>query len=135
LYVAYGSVIVAVFTARLGWGDGAGAWNSPEGIAVFFLVAAALGLILLPFLFRLGLVRGIWSFGVVALVLLAVTISLVSNAAAGTKAPSQALVEELAAFVDSRGPALAWPLVVASVMGLVWLSARLSIAGFQRREL
>jgi len=134
LYVAYGSVIVAAFPARLGWGDGAGAWNSPEGIAVFFLVAAALVLILLPFLFRLGLVRGIWSFGVVALVLLAVTISLVSNAAA-TEAPSRALVEELAAFVDNQGAVLAWAAVLASLMVLMWLSVRLSVAGLRRREL
>ncbi len=133
LYVAYGSVIVAAFPARLGWRTGAGAWNSPEGIAVFFLVAAALVLILLPLLFRLGLVRGIWSFGFVALAVMAVAISRVSNA--GAEAPSQALVEELAVFVDDRGAAVAWPLVLASLMGLIWLSARLSIAGFRSREL
>lgn len=136
LYVAYGSAIVAAFPARLGWRNGAGAWNSPEGIAVFFLAAAALVLVLLPFLFRLGLVRGIWSFGFVALALIAVTISLVSgSAAAGAEAPSRALVDALTTFVGDQGAVLAWTLVLASLMGLIWLSARLSIAGFRRREL
>jgi hypothetical protein len=136
LYVAYGSVIVAVFPARLGWGDGAGPWNSAEGIAVFFLVTAALALVLLPFLYGLGLVRGIWGFGFVALAVMAVTISLVSGGAGtGTDAPSRAIVDALAAFVDEQGAVLAWTLVLASLMAITWLSMRLSIAGLRRREL
>lgn len=132
LYVIYGSLVVAVFPARLGWADGAGAWNSAEGIAVFFLVTAALILVLLPFLYWLGLVRGIWGFGFVALAAMAVTISLVSS---GGGAPSRALVDALAALVDNQGAAVAWTSVLASLMVLTWLSARLSIAGFCRREL
>jgi hypothetical protein len=136
LYVAYGSVIVAAFPARLGWSDGAGPWNSAEGIAVFFLVTAALALFLLPFLYGLGLVRGIWGFGLVALAVMAVTIPLVSgNTGTGTAAPSRALVDALAAFVDEQGAVLAWTLVVVALLSLTWLSARLSIAGLRRREL
>ncbi len=136
LYVAYGSVILAVFPDRLGWRDGAGAWNSAEGIAVFFLVTAGLVLVVLPFLFRLGLVRGIWGFGFVALAVMAVTMSLASgNIGAGTEAPSRAIVDALAAFVDEQGAALAWTFVLAALIALTWLSARLSIAGLRRREL
>jgi len=136
LYVAYGSVIVALFPARLGWSDGAGPWNSAEGVAVFFLAVAALVLVLLPFLYGLGLVRGIWGFGFVALAVMAVTISLVSrNAATGTDAPSGAAVDALVALVDERGAVVVWTLVVAALMSLTWLSARLSIAGLRRREL
>jgi hypothetical protein len=136
LYLSWGALFGSILPARLGWREGAATWSSPEGIAVFFLTATALMLLFLPFMYRFGLGRGVWGFVLAAGIGAAVAIPvLTAIAEPGTRAPSQMLGDVLRSVETDLGPALAWTAAFGAMATLTWLSARLSILGYRRRDL
>lgn len=136
LWVAYASILARILPDHLGWPERDGMWTTAEGVATFFVLAVGLAVAFLPFVFGLGLGRGILAFVTAVAVVAAASVGL--GAGIGGRAgtlPSQALREGLASAVAGAGPLLGWLGIFAGLAALAWASMRLSILGYERRDL
>ena len=127
LYVLYGRVLFVFATERLleRW-PGTPGWESVDGLLTFFLTVWLVSVAFLPFHFRWGLGKGSWLF----LVCMA---AMVVGATALVRWIS--LSWTLTAVSEVAGTAVT--LIVALALGAVlgWLSLRVSIRFYDRRDL
>lgn len=136
LWVVYGSILSRVLPDSLPWHEQAGMWTTAEGMAAFFILVVGVVSVFLPLVYSLGLGRGIWAF-LAVLVLAAAGIAAWVAGRSGPSGtlPSQALRETLASAVSSVGPALGWVAVLVGLAAFVGVLMRLSILGYERRDL
>jgi hypothetical protein len=125
LYAVYGRVLLAFATERLldRWSDTSGR-ESAVWTLVFFLIVWLVSTVYLPFYFRWGLARGTWLF-VASLVAAVVGAALLLR--------GRPLSHEWAVW--GGDPAVAAPVGLLVVVALGWLSLRLSVRFYDRRDL
>lgn len=128
LYAVYGSLLLAVGTERLlaRW-PGTPGWGSVEGLATFFATVWLVSVAYLPFYFRAGLAKGTWWFVASATPLIAVVAAVQVLWRSGPGLSPGASV-----VLGETGSAVAL-LAFAAAMG--WLSLRLSVRSYERRDL
>jgi len=136
LWVVYASILSRIFPDRLGWMDHASMWTSAEGVGVFFGLVVGLVVVFLPFVFSFGLGRGMLGFVAAVLVVATAAAGLAAGIAepAGTL-PSEALREALASVISGAGPLFGWLGLFTGLAVLTWASMRVSILGYERRDL
>jgi hypothetical protein len=136
LWVGYASILARVFPDRLGWTEQAFMWTTAEGIGVFFVLAMGLSVVFLPFVFSFGLGRGVSAFVAAVVVVSAAAVGWLVGAVEPAGAlPSQALREGLASVISDVGPVLGWSAVLAVLVAFTWASMRVSVLGYDRRDL
>lgn len=125
LYAAYGRLFLSIATERLRarWPD-APAWESTGGLLTFFLLAWLVSVVYLPFYFRWGLARGTWLFGA-SLAPLVVGAALVLR--------GRPLLHERAVWGGHPAATVLAGLLATAALG--WLSLRLSVRSYDRRDL
>jgi hypothetical protein len=136
VYTFYGRVLIGFGGERLErrW-PGTPGWETPEGVLAFFLVTILLAVAYLPFYFRWGFGKGSWLFVASLPPVAAALAPLVHGTGAEGRLPSEHLRSALAALSGAAHPVatVAAALLGAAVLG--WLSLRLSIAFYARRDL
>lgn len=127
LYAVYGRVLLVFATERLleRW-PGAPGWESGEGLLAFFLTVWLVTIVFLPFHLRWGLGKASWLF----LVCMA---PVVVGAAALVRWLS--LSWTLTAVSEVTGTAVTLILALALGAVLGWLSLRVSVRFYDRRDL
>jgi len=144
LFGLYGEALTSMGRHRLPriWAGRLPGWESWEGYLALFLVLSLVSLTFLPFHFRLGFGRGSVAFLATALptALLSVLAARglgegASSAAAHAPLPSEAIRTALAAQAGQwgAGSTAAASLIAVALLG--FLSVRLSIRFYDRRDL
>jgi ABC-type Na+ efflux pump permease subunit len=127
LYAVYGRVLLGFGGERLlrRWPDTPG-WESAEGLLTFFLTVWLVSVAYLPFYFRWALAKGTGFFaGSVAVVTLCGTIL----------APRLSLPWTLTGFSEGVGSAASVVVALAVAAALGWLSLRLALRSYDRRDI
>jgi hypothetical protein len=126
------------------WGKSAPGWQSWQGVLGFFLVAAVIGLVFLPFHFRFGLGRGGGVFLAASLPLglaLGLAVRLLGGrpGAPGVWPSGSLPSEALQAALSSLATAFGAPATLVLTLGATALigvaSLRLSLRAQERRDL
>lgn len=146
LFLAYTALLRASFSER---SPRLGMILSLKGAAAFLAGALLAGLVFLPFHFRLGFWRGMWWFTGTGFVVLGAGLNVLGRLVAPAAAALSPASPTLGPFASTaRGlRALVWlinrhlgrPVVVAEMVALlallVWLSFRLSVRFYGKRDL
>jgi hypothetical protein len=127
LYALYGRVLFVFATERLleRW-PGAPGWESAGGLLAFFLVVWLVSVAYLPFYFRSGLGKGTWLF-------LASAAPVIVGGAVLVRGLSPAWTQIDVA--EALGTGATVIVALAPAAGLGWLSLRLSVRFYDRRDL
>ena len=127
LYAVYGRVLLVFATERLleRW-PGAPGWASGEGLLAFFLTVWLVSVAYLPFYFRSGLGKGTWLF-------LASAAPVIVGGAVLVRwlSPAWTLID----MAEALGTGVTVIVALAPAAGLGWLSLRLSVRLYDRRDL
>jgi hypothetical protein len=139
LYAAYGHLLLAFGGERLlrRW-PGTPGWASPEGLLGFFLAVFLLTVAFLPFYFRAGLSRGAWLLAASLAPFLIGSVLLVRWWVSGGGediTPGEFPARVLTSVFETVGVGPAIVLFLAASAALGWVSLRLSVRFFERRDL
>jgi hypothetical protein len=127
LYALYGRVLMAFATERLlaRW-PGTPGWESVEGLLTFFMAVWLVSMAYLPFYFRSGLGKGSWLF--VAILAPVIVVGAVLVRWLSLPGPPGGV----SGVLGTAGTVVV-ALALAATLG--WLSLRLSVRFFDRRDL
>jgi len=127
LYAFYGRLLLELATERwLPRWSGAPGWGSAAGLVTFFVTAWLVSVAYLPFYFRSGLAKGTWLFAAAA------AMSIVGGVLLTRRWPVHWTLIGISESAGSVATVVA-ALLVALALG--WLSLRLSIRFYDRRDL
>ena len=130
-WVSTGSLIAPLLAPLSNHGSElAPIWATFEGVLALVMVAVFLLSLFLPLYFRFGLGRGALVF--VALVF---GLFLVVSFSIGLMGPGETLRDLLSSLTASVGPGWVLFLVLGGLGGVVAASSRVSVRGFERRDL
>ncbi len=139
LFVVYGHALMAVAAERLaGRWPGTPMWASADGVAAFLAVGYAATIAFLPFYFRLGFPLGAMLFAVFGGGVVIAATALMSGGSSTRLdvMPSSAVIRgAISSLAGSWGPARAILAVLGLAAVLGFVSVRLSIRFYGRRDL